>query len=117
MSIPSQAEAKAASLAAEIAPIEAALKAYLEHPQQVAYLESTVANKIIIRTFKDVELSAPGIAALKASITAAGWTTPVVENQLTPAEVGLGINRGQHKKELFVSFKPGAATPPEGGGA
>lgn len=117
MSIPSQAEAKAASLAAEIAPIEAALKAYLEHPQQVAYLESAVTNKIVIRTFKDVELTGPAIDALKASITAAGWTTPVVENQYTPAEVGIGINRGSHKKLLFVSFKPAVATPPEGGGA
>lgn len=115
MSIPSQAEAKAASLAAEIAPIEAALTAYLEHPQQVAYLESAVADKIIIRTFKDVELTEPGIEALKASITAAGWTTPVVENQYTPVEVGLGISRGPQKKLLFVSFKPAAAAGGDGG--
>lgn len=109
MTIPSQAEAKAASIAAEIAPFEEALKKYLELPSTVAYLDGTFAVKTIIQTYLGSKLTDEGVEALEAAITAAGWTAVVVENQLTPAEVGIGINNGHSKPLLFVSFKPGAA--------
>lgn len=106
MTIPSQAEAKAAAIAAEILPFEESLKQYLELPATVAYLDGEFEDKLILRTYVDKELTAEGVEALIAAITAAGWTDPVVENQYTPAAVGLGISRGPQKKELFVSFKP-----------
>lgn len=117
MAIPTLAEVKAAVTAAEIAPFEAAIKAYLETAQMVAYLENGAATHIVIRTFEDAELTTVGVAALKAAIEAAGWTAVVVENRFGPVREGIGISQGPAKKQVFVSFKPGAATPPEGGGA
>lgn len=114
MAIPSLAEAKASVSAAEIAPFEAEITKHLETAETIAYLENTaITDKIIIRLFPGKELTAPGIAALKASITAAGWTTVVVENQFGPAAEGIGISTGPADKVLFVSFKPAAVVPPE----
>lgn len=118
MAIPTLAEVKAAVTGAEIAPFEAAIKAYLETAAMVAYLENGAASHIVIRVFEDKELTPVGIDALKASIEAAGWTTVVVENRFGPAREGLGISQGPAKKQVFVSFAPAAVTPPdEGGGA
>ena len=116
MTIPSQAEAKAASIAKEISPFEEVLKDYLELPSTVAYLDGDALDKTIIRVFIGDVLTDEGVDALKTSITAAGWTEATVENQFTPAAVGLGINQGHKKPELFVSFKPAASvTPPPSG--
>lgn len=113
MAIPTQAEAKTASIAAEIAPYEKHITEYLEDAFTVAYLENPeVLDKVIIRTFVGKELTVPAIAALKASITAAGWTSVVVENQYTPAAVGLGISQGDKKPLVFVTFKAAASAPP-----
>lgn len=113
MSIPSLADLKVAVSAAEIAPFEAEITKFLETPETLAYLENpAVLDKIIIRTFKGKELTAVGITALKASITAGGWTTVVVENQFGPAAEGIGISSGPAEKIVFVSFKA-----PAGGGA
>lgn len=113
MAIPTLAEVKAAVTAAEIAPFEAAIKAYLETAAMVAYLENGASTHIVIREFADAELTPAGITALKASITDAEWTSVVVENRFGPVRDGIGISQGPAKKLVFVSFKPAAA----GGGA
>lgn len=110
MAIPTKAQAKAAVIAAEIAPFEKEITAYLQTPAMVTYLEGAPAGKTVIRTFLDKELSEAGVLALMESIEDAGWITVVVENKFTSAEVGLGISRGPQKKEVLVSFKP-AVTP------
>src|SRR5437868_6970080 len=118
MAIPSLADLKVAVSASEIAPFEADITAYLETASTLAYLENTAqTTPIVIRTFKGKELTAPGIVALKASITAGGWTNVVVENQYGPAAEGIGISTGPAEKIVFVSFKPAAGAPvvPEGG--
>lgn len=112
MAIPSFADVKAKVSANEIAPFEVEITQHLESTETVAYLENTAqVNKIVIRMFPGKELTAPGIAALKASITAGGWTDVVVENQFGPAAEGIGISTGPAKKVVFVSFKPAAVVP------
>jgi hypothetical protein len=111
MSIPTQAQAKTAVIAAEIAPFEKDITAYLQTPAMITYLEGATVGKTVVRTFLDKELSEAGILALMESIEAAGWVDVVVDNQFTAAEVGLGISRGPQKKEVLVSFKPAPVIP------
>ena len=112
MAIPSLDALKVAVSASEIAPFEAEITAYLETAATLAYLENpAVTAPIVIRTFPGKELSAPGIVALKAAITAGGWTTVVVENQYGPAAEGIGISTGPAEKIVFVSFKPPVVVP------
>lgn len=114
MAIPSLADLKVAVSAAEIAPFEADITAHLQTAATLAFLENTsVTDHTVIRTYKGKELTAPGIAALKASITAGGWSDVKVENQYGPAAEGIGISTGPADKVLFVSFKPAAVVPPE----
>lgn len=113
MAIPSLAEIKVAVSATEIAPFEAEITAYLETPATLAFLENaTITDHTVIRTYKGKELTAPGIAALKASIEAASWTDVKVENQFGPAAEGIGISSGPKEKIVFVSFKPAAGGTP-----
>lgn len=112
MAIPSLDDLKVAVSAAEIAPYEADITAYLETASTLAYLENTaVADPVVIRTFKGKELTAPGIAALIASITAGGWSDVTVENQFGPAAEGIGISTGPAEKLVVVSFKPTPVVP------
>ena len=112
MAIPSLADLKVAVSASEIAPFEAEITDYLESAATLAYLENVaVTNHIVIRTFPGKELTTPGIVALKAAITAGGWTSVVVENQYGPAAQGLGISTGPAEKIVFVSFKPTPVVP------
>lgn len=112
MAIPSLDDLKVAVSASEIAPYEAEITAYLETAATLAFLENTaITDRTVIRTFKGKELTAQGITALKAAITAGGWTAVKVENQFGPAAEGIGISTGPAEKLVFVSFKAAPAGP------
>lgn len=114
MAILTLAEVKEQVVANEIAPYEEEIVKHLLTSDTVAYLENDeITNKVLSRTFLNRTLSEPGIEALEASLTAAGWTDVVVENQPSPAPVGIGRSNAQAGHQVFVSFKPaGSVTPP-----
>lgn len=118
MAIPSLAEAKAAVFAVEIAPYEADITKYLEQENILEFLSDTAqTNRTVIRTFPGQTLSVLGIDALKASITAAGWTSVTVVNGFEPPRQGIGSSGAPARPMVTVSFAPpaaGGATQPDG---
>lgn len=114
MTIPTLSEVKTAVTAKEIAPYEAKITEVLETPGTVTFAESAeIPTKTFSHTFQKSNLSEPGIAALIASITAAGYTEPKVENQLSPRAEGLGSNAAAtpQERQVFVSFLLAPASP------
>jgi len=117
MAIPTLAEVTAKVSNQEIAHIEALITARLETQGTVAFLnDAEITDKTLKFNFDGIVLSESAITLLKASITAAGWTTPVVTNTQGPAYNGIGHQpRPRNNPVLAVSFKPAAVTPPSGG--
>lgn len=117
MAIPTLAEVTAKVSNQEIAHIEALITARLETQGTVAFLnDADITDKTLKFNFDGVVLSESAIALLKTSITASGWTAPVVTNTQGPAYNGIGHQpRPRNNPVLSVQFKPAAAV--QGGGA
>lgn len=110
MAIPSLADVKAKVSAEEIAPYEADIVAHLETPGTIEFLEDEdQPNRSVIRTFPGKVLTPQGIAALKASITAGGWTAVTVTNGFEPPRQGIGSSGAPQRVMVTVSFKPAAS--------
>lgn len=112
MAIPSLAEAKAKVTSEEIAVYESDITKHLESAVTIEFLEDEQQlNRTVIRVFPGKTISAPALAALKASIEAAGWTDVKVENGTEPPRQGIGSSGAPSRPQVTVSFKPAASGP------